>query len=58
MVLFLAECREGSRPRPSHEIKTVAAVPFDEALALLKRQSLREVLTDADFYIRSVLKRQ
>lgn len=58
VVLFLAECREGSRPRPSHEIKTVAAVPFDEALALLKRQSLREVLTDADFYIRSVLKRQ
>lgn len=53
VILFLAECREGSHPRPSHEIKTVTVVPRDEAIALLKRESLREVLIDADLFIRS-----
>ncbi|MBO6060800.1 MAG: NUDIX domain-containing protein [Clostridia bacterium] len=53
VVLFLAECGPNAKPRANREIKEIAVVPREQALGLLKREALRQVLIDADSYIRS-----
>ncbi len=37
--------------KPSHEIRSIAVKPYDEAVKLLKHEALRKVLSDAHEYI-------
>lgn len=53
VVLFAAECAPGHEPRPSCEIKEITVKPFDEALALLKHEALKNILRDAYEYIKN-----
>lgn len=53
VTFFLAECPPDKTPAAGHEIKVLLMKPFDEAMKILKLDTLREVLKGADDYIRT-----
>ena len=52
VVFFLAKCPDDQMPEAQHEIKVLLMKPLDEALRLLKLDTLKQVLSDADAYVR------
>ena len=52
VVFFLAECPPDQEPSPENEIKVLVMKPYYEALRLLRLDTLKQVLIEANAYIR------
>lgn len=56
VIFFLAKCPEDQEPAAQNEIKLLVMKPLDEALRLLRLDTLKQVLLDADAYLRGTRK--
>ena len=52
VIFFLAKCPDDQEPTAQNEIKLLIMKPLDEALRLLRLDTLKQVLLDADAYLR------
>lgn len=52
VVFFLAECPPDQNAAPQNEIKVLVQKPYNDALRLLRLDTLKQVLIEADAYIR------
>lgn len=52
VVFFLAECPEEEMPAAMNEIKALILVPYEDALRILKLDTLKQVLIDARSYMK------